>query len=467
MAKVNKLLKRSGNSHEEALALWSELQDTGVLTPELLRKLGPGLEHLEDVLTSSYKPLKKYLPESTANNVIDQLRTLENWLKMNGKAVDDLAAASKRGSEAKKIGIGVDIAAPLSKKIDDIHIRFPMLKRVGDLINKINLPGKLLKAPWYPASKLDLIAKALSKRFAKSMTDPTKLATLLYAAPGKSKLLQKLDDIIYENYSGPAREVIYRALRGNNFTELATDPKGLQIILNNIKAGGKETANLYSTIVDTAVKYSKDNDSPVWHLFSQNTVNSLQAVLSKDMADAAGGYVAGYFKQAKGAFAKRLDIIWNELQDITQDITVASPGEIIYPVSNAAKVRSSPNRNPTNIIKTAKLGEPIGQVLGMVDGDGGLWYKVEMQNGNLGYVRHDVAAGNDAIDGVLYPLIQGAIKNELLGSATTDIAQWAKSATKQYGLPFVKNVIKVSKEATGIGDQDEYNPATSSGGEYK
>jgi hypothetical protein len=102
-----------------------------------------------------------------------------------------------------------------------------------------------------------------------------------------------------------------------------------------------------------------------------------------------------------------------------------------------------------------------------VDGDGGLWYKVEMQDGNLGYVRHDVAAGNDAIDGVLYPLIQIAIKGEMLGSATTDMAQWAKSATKQYGLPFVKNVIKVSKEATGIGDQDEYNPATGSGGEYK
>jgi len=465
-AKVNKLLKRSGNSHADAIALWDELVESGVLTPELLRKVGPGLEHLEDVLTSSYKPLKKYLPAETADKVIDQLRTLEKWLDTNGKAIDDLADASKRGSDAKKVGIGVDIPNPFTKSIDDIHLKLPILKQVSSFIDKINLPAKLSKTPWYPASKLDSIAKGLGKRFTKNMADPTKFATLLYTMPNKTTLLRQLDNLVSNGITSGNAAFINAALRGGTLQQLAKDPKGLRKFLDTLKTGGPKTADLYTNLVSSSVKHAKNTDSPMWHLFSQSAINNLQVVLSKDIVDASGGFIAGYFKHAKEAFAKRLDLIWNELQDITQDITLASPGEIIYPTNKAAKVRSTPARTTTNIMSTAKMGEPIGQVVGMVDGDGGLWYKVELQSGRVGYVRNDVAAGNDAIDGVLYPIMQKIIKNELTGETVTDIAQWAKKATKEYGIPFVKNVIKVSKEATGIGGQDEYNPATDSGGQY-
>lgn len=295
LAKLEKLIRASFKGSDDISAqmkMWDELVETGVIKPRDLAKIGNGLESLESVLRSSYSTIKKApISNKAADDIIQQLDDFANWLRINGKSIEELANAKKVGRKTSFKSV-TDLTGASAKTLKQIE-------KINKTTSTIML--KLRGMKWFPENKVAQIAKGLERRFKREMRDPLKLTALTKTLPTTdfSTILK-----LIERQLSPSQLSYVRSLNPTSATDI-------QILFRYLQ---NEATDVYNKVATTVINRSIKTNSPIFNTFKTNDLNNLKTVLSRDMIPAG----KTIFTDINLSTRKSLDIIWNEIHDVLE-----------------------------------------------------------------------------------------------------------------------------------------------------
>jgi len=295
LAKLEKMIRaafKGSNDISAQIKMWDELVETGVINPKDLARIGNGLESLESVLRSSYSTIRKApISDKAAEQIIKQLDDFANWLRTNGKSIDEIANAKKAGRNTA-FKSATDITGASAKTLRQI-----------EKINKTTstIMAKLRGMKWFPENKVVQIAKGLERRFKREMRDPLKLTALIKTLPTTdfSTMLK-----LIERQLSPRQLAYVRSLN-------PTSSKDVQSIFRYLQYNAPDA---YNKVATTVINRSIKTNSPIFNTFKTNDLNNLKTVLSRDMIPAG----KTIFTDINLSTRKSLDIIWNEIHDVLE-----------------------------------------------------------------------------------------------------------------------------------------------------
>ena len=316
-------LRTSLKTGKDTHKLWKSIIDSGQLSKADLADLGTGLDTVRGIFNKN----KSMLPDSVAK----QLNNFSAWLKDSKVQIDELSGLSKQAADKTASSMGTlnktvqgaaDVAGKGVQTVSRI-IPIPSTKITG-LFKRFRRVGIL------PDEKMITLAKAMEKRFADEMADPTKLMVLLKTTPNPDILVRKLSqikgaDAIIQKYiknlpSGSRSSLLTqrnsRAIQGM-FRELKKDP------------------GIWERTTRYVADHAMDNNSFVWNMYKTNATKELSTILSKRYMGGEGikGLIPN--KADVKSFRKWVDIVYNELHDAGEDITkdeiADNPTGVIYP----------------------------------------------------------------------------------------------------------------------------------------
>ncbi len=268
------------------------MEDRYVCKPRDLAKIGNGLESLESVLRSSYSTIKKApISNKAADDIIQQLDDFANWLRINGKSIEELANAKKVGRKTSFKSV-TDLTGASAKTLKQIE-------KINKTTSTIML--KLRGMKWFPENKVAQIAKGLERRFKREMRDPLKLTALTKTLPTTdfSTILK-----LIERQLSPSQLSYVRSLNPTSATDI-------QILFRYLQ---NEATDVYNKVATTVINRSIKTNSPIFNTFKTNDLNNLKTVLSRDMIPAG----KTIFTDINLSTRKSLDIIWNEIHDVLE-----------------------------------------------------------------------------------------------------------------------------------------------------
>lgn len=324
---TSKLIKLSKNP-KYAEKLWISLMNNGVIKPEQLKDIGSGIASLQSTLKSSYSGIKR-IPLIDSDAIIRQLDDFADWMRTQSRAISDLSGASIRAGKKTPI-VGVSSAMPKLVTQPGLLRKFANIFSGGTL-------QKFIKMPWWPEKKLAALAQGVTKRFTREMADPTKLVAMIKTTPGSDKVLKRISVELESRFAKlPLRQQdeLTKKLIGygvKNIDLSSMSSKQLRDVLSALEASpaGK---GLFDFASNKIINHTITNDGMMWNLFKTDTMNNLYTVLSKDMIDNG----ASLFSQLNTQFAKQLDIIWNELEELGADFGIGEDEEgreaVVYPL---------------------------------------------------------------------------------------------------------------------------------------
>jgi hypothetical protein len=157
--------------------------------------------------------------------------------------------------------------------------------------------------------------RALDQRFVRELADPNKLAALMKTTTNKTTFLR-----LQSHLNSVGRRVPRPGGRGTvpfitgleKASELATKLKSLS--KNDIDKLARDMGSVITANPGTHVMHNA---------YKNNTLVNLKAYTSTDMVDPA----SAWYKQFNFEYKKNIDIIWNEIHDVGEDVGIESrPG---------------------------------------------------------------------------------------------------------------------------------------------
>jgi hypothetical protein len=304
---------------KDSTAIFKELINSGAIHSGNFHLLGDGLDSLNSMIKSGNAFVKKIPGIKNADEVLAQLDDLEIFMKnanidVLAKTADDGASVGaavirggKRGA-ASQIGSGVNAIADAEKilaktsrsiaKTLTLNI-LPLFKSFGTLNPKA----------------LKNLNRALDQRFVRELADPNKLAALMKTTTNKTTFLR-----LQSHLNSVGRRVPRPGGRGTvpfitgleKASELATKLKSLS--KNDIDKLARDMGSVITSNPGTHVMHNA---------YKNNTLVNLKAYTSTDMVDPA----SAWYKQFNFEYKKNIDIIWNEIHDVGEDVGIESrPG---------------------------------------------------------------------------------------------------------------------------------------------
>lgn len=195
--------------------------------------------------------------------------------------------------------------------------------------------NKLKQASWWPTGKIETIAKTMDMNFARGV------------AKNPSKYLDDLNDVekmkYFQSISGGYDELIEAAVRsGDEVTlDVLTNTQFARYLKNGAQGPfpgndafiefskqlnrlpGDSTAQLYrqqinKQLVDTC----KTNGSGFYNRYTENELNQLVAAFRNRSTGGPGSLANMYNSNVNPmfTFSKRWDVIYNEVQDVSEDL---------------------------------------------------------------------------------------------------------------------------------------------------
>jgi hypothetical protein len=303
---------------KDSTAIFKELINSGAIRPENFYLLGKGLDSLNSMIKSGNAFTKKIPGIKNADEVLAQLDDLEVFMKnanidVLAKTADDGASVGaavirggKRGA-AGQIGSGVNAIADAEKilaktshsiaKTLTLNI-LPLFKSFGTLNPKA----------------LKNLNRALDQRFVRELADPNKLAALMKTTTNKTTFLRlqsHLNSVGRVPRPGGSGTVPF--ITGlEKASELATKLKSLS--KNDIDKLARDMGSVITSNPGTHVMHNA---------YKNDTLVNLKAYTSLDMKDPT----SAWRKQFNFEYKKNIDIIWNEIHDVGEDVGIESrPG---------------------------------------------------------------------------------------------------------------------------------------------
>lgn len=391
---------------------WEILVKEGHLSMEQLAELGSGLKWVAGEIKVGSKWIDDVpgIPADVKANIIKELDDFAEWVALNGRHVDELGQMGKLNKmPGNRLKPTVDAAADV---VTGAANKVGFIRRFGRTLTMGIFP-KLKNTIWFPEKKLKYIAKALEKRFADKMSDPTMLTALIKTMPN-DKLIKSMNSVITDRLSKlPTAEksallsqltstgAVKRIKSGKSVPDidLATGkprinpktgkpwlvPQYIYTVADDITAGNlndvfrvlqndKAGAGMYSAIKDNIVKDAVSGNSPLWNAYMSDKLTNLKTVLSTDMIPKG----KELFRSLEVNFAKNADVMWNELQEFREDMNWKTPDDIngvFLPLMQMGVKQFAPGTyddikvfrdGMNNTIKKAKeteVGQAVDQIL--------------------------------------------------------------------------------------------------------
>ena len=295
---------------KDSTAIFKELINSGAIHSGNFHLIGDGLDKLNDMIKSGNLFAKKIPGIKNSDEVLAKLDDLETFMKnanidVLAKTADDGASVGaavirggKRGA-AGQVGSGVNALSDAEK----------ILARASRSIAKtltLNIVPLFKSFSTLNPKALKNLNRALDQRFVRELAHPDKLAALVKTTTNKTTFL-RLQSLLK---STPSRTGGITGLE--KATELSTKLKSLS--QSQIDKLARDMGNVVTATPGTHVMHNA---------YKNDALVNLKAYTSKDMIDPA----SAWYKQFNFEYKKNIDIIWNEIHDIGEDVGIESrPG---------------------------------------------------------------------------------------------------------------------------------------------
>ena len=287
---------------KDSTAIFKELINSGAIHSGNFHLIGDGLDKLNDMIKSGNRFVKKIPGIKNSDAVLKELDDLETFMKnanidMLAKTADtgaSVGAAVIRGGKrgaAGQIGSGVNALSDAEK----------ILARTSRSIAKtltLNILPLFKSFSTLNPKALKNLNRAVDQRFVRELAHPDKLAALMKTSTNKIQF-DALDDIL-ETYNG-------LRVGASTPSELATQLRGLG--KKDIDAMAREMGAVITSTPGTHMMHNA---------YKNDTLVNLKAYTSNDMIDPT----VAWRKQFNFEYKKNIDIIWNEIHDIGEDVGI-------------------------------------------------------------------------------------------------------------------------------------------------
>jgi hypothetical protein len=357
IAKLTRKVQKAWKS-KDSTAIFQDLISSGAIHSGNFHLLGKGLDSLNGMIKSGNRFTKKIPGIKNSDAVIKQLDDLEVFMKnanieMLMKNADDVTSVGgavirggKRGA-AGQIGSGVNALSDAEKIIE---------KSSRSIAKKLTLNILPLFKSFTSLNPKALknLNRALDQRFTRELADPDKLAALIKTSTNKTQF-DALDDILE----------VHNGIRvgASNASDLAAQLRSLP--QSTIDAMARDMGDVITKMPGTHMMHNA---------YKNDTLVNLKAYTSKDMKDP----VSAWYKQFNFQYKKNIDIIWNEIHDVGEDVGIESrPGVdsfeskvdeadgVVWPLAKKmlATVMGQQNYDSTKEIANNFKDSPIVQAL--------------------------------------------------------------------------------------------------------
>ena len=243
-------------------------------------------------------------------------------------------------------------------------------KRLPRLLNGITLGilPKLRKAPWFPLKKINRISKGLERKFIKEFAgDPRRMTSLIKMQPGKyAKNISKLNKKMGTDAIAHLDKTLIKNLPKGSTVKSMGDfakhvdkmsSKEIMHFFDAIKSN-PAGAGYLKTFGDDIARLSMNKNNPAWNLYANNSMKNFAAAGST-----IGMKSADWFK-LEGTFTKWLDVIWNEGQDIFEDLGLKKHDDaqgVIYHLTKESVKYAMPDFTADMAAKAPELAKKAGK----------------------------------------------------------------------------------------------------------
>jgi hypothetical protein len=287
---------------KDSTAIFKELINSGAIHSGNFHLIGDGLDKLNDMIKSGNRFVKKIPGIKNSDAILKELDDLETFMKnaninMLAKTADtgaSVGAAVIRGGKrgaAGQIGSGVNALSDAEK----------ILARTSRSIAKtltLNILPLFKSFSTLNPKALKNLNRAVDQRFVRELAHPDKLAALMKTSTNKIQF-DALDDIL-ETYNG-------LRVGASTPSALATQLRGLG--KKDIDAMAREMGAVITSTPGTHMMHNA---------YKNDALVNLKAYTSLDMKDP----VSAWYKQFNFEYKKNIDIIWNEIHDVGEDVGI-------------------------------------------------------------------------------------------------------------------------------------------------
>jgi hypothetical protein len=344
------------------------LRRDDLIPAELLDQLPKAMGVLGGTISSAANGIRK-IP-------VDQM---DDFAKVMDKYAEMLKMHEQLGSGVtKKLGKAPGFDPKDAEKTMDVlkgaekagaKIGAKTAKRLPRLLNimTLGLLPKLRKAAWFPAKKINRIARGLERKFVKEFAgDPKRMMALIKMQPGKyakniSKLNKKLgpDAIAHLNKSLAKQLPVGSTVKSMGDFAKNVDKMSSKEIMHFFDAIKSMPAGqgYLKAFGDDLARLSMNKNNPAWNLYANNSMKNFAASQSKI------GMKSTDFLKLENSFAKNLDIIWNEMQDIASDLGLKKNDDaegVIYHLTKESVKYAMPDFTADIAANAPKLGKMAG-----------------------------------------------------------------------------------------------------------
>ena len=294
---------------KDSTAIFKELINSGAIHSGNFHLIGDGLDKLNDMIKSGNMFVKKIPGIKNSDEVLAKLDDLETFMKT--AKIDVLAKTADDGASvgAAVIRGGKRGAAGQVGSVNALSDADKILARTSRSIAKtltLNIVPLFKSFSTLNPKALKNLNRALDQRFVRELAHPDKLAALVKTTTNKTTFL-RLQSLLKKT---PSRTGGITGLE--KATELSTKLKSLS--QSQLDKLARDMGNYITSSPGTHVMHNA---------YKNDALVNLKAYTSLDMIDPA----SAWYKQFNFEYKKNIDIIWNEIHDIGEDVGIESrPG---------------------------------------------------------------------------------------------------------------------------------------------
>ena len=298
---------------KDSTAIFKELINSGAIHSGNFHLIGDGLDKLNDMIKSGNMFVKKIPGIKNSDEVLAKLDDLETFMK--NANIDVLAKTADDGASvgAAVIRGGKRGAAGQVGSVNALSDADKILARTSRSIAKtltLNIVPLFRSFSTLNLQALKNLNRALDQRFVRELAHPDKLAALVKTTTNKTTFLR------FQSYLNSAARV-----PGTN-TPLITGLEKASELATKLKSLSKNQIDKLARDMGAAVT-SNPGTHVMHNAYKNDTLVNLKAYTSTDMVDPA----SAWYKQFNFEYKKNIDIIWNEIHDIGEDVGIESrPG---------------------------------------------------------------------------------------------------------------------------------------------
>jgi hypothetical protein len=302
-SKAGDVIKTAWKTGKSADEVWLFLKEGGKLDKAQLDALAKGMGDAADYVTSFRKAGDAVLPDAAVKGLDD----LAGFLKKNADKADEIFSGA---AEIKKTSKFKDVGSILKAK-KDLNTITGFKRLIGGRI--LRRLTNLFSTALSP-TELQALRGAMNMKFFRNMDNPGKLTTLLTTIPNNQKLVGELTAGLGTHLNSLAKnKSAYKSFlkKYNNAMRGLTGAKATEARLKILK---DEAPELYQSAYKKIVATAQEQKNPLYRDFMENEINGLGSYFSKDYANLIS------WDGVKSRLSNLVPVIWNELQDVGEDI---------------------------------------------------------------------------------------------------------------------------------------------------